>query len=314
MTTSFSAQKVFALLLVAVLATAMLLVGCTPPTPPTPPEPEPPNTICSDGFDTQYCSFYDCFDGTEVDRTKWDFQYGDGSMYGNPGWGNNEQQYYREENAYVQDGCLHIVAQKEQFDNKPYTSSKLVTKGLFSQAYGRFEARIRLTKVAQGLWPAFWMMPQDSVYGGWPYSGEIDIMELKGRFPNQSSSAIHFGGKPHTYKYGEIQFENDADYTEFHLYSVDWTEEEIYFSVDGVVFAHFTKDQWWSNRAMDDDNAPFDQEFYMILNFAIGGNFDGGRVPPDEIFPVELVIDYVRVYPLENLPLVDGTEQETPQQ
>lgn len=297
-------------ILTAILICATLLlatVGCkgSEPNDDSAPDSVGP-TLNSDGFDEELCTFFDTFDGDEIDRTKWAFQTGDGSDYGIPGWGNNEQQYYREENAELVDGCLVINAYRESFGGKKYTSSKLVTNKLFSQKYGRFEARIKLSHAEQGLWPAFWMMPEKSVYGGWPKSGEIDIMELKGRFPKIASSAIHYG-TPHTYDYGEYTFKEDTDITDFHLYTIDWYQNEIRMSIDGEVYRTYSAGKWFSSSVSENDQAPFDQEFFLILNLAIGGNFDGGRVPANDKMPAQLVIDFVRVYDLKTIPLLNET-------
>lgn len=252
-------------------------------------------------------SFHDEFDGDEVDLTKWTFQNGDGSDYGIPGWGNNEKQYYRAENATVEDGLLKITARVEEYGGKKYTSAKLVTQGIFSQTYGRFEARIMLTSALEGLWPAFWMMPADSEYGGWPRSGEIDIMEIKGRIPDNVSSTLHFGN-PHNYIYKNYQYPNNGKITDFHVYAVDWTPESMKFSVDGEVYHIIRSGQWYTDGKGGGENpdAPFDEDFFIILNLAVGGNFDGGRTPPDDMMPAQLWVDYVRVYDLDYLLAENG--------
>ncbi len=236
-----------------------------------------------------------------VDLDKWDFQTGTGSQYGLDGWGNNEQQYYQEENASVQDGKLVIEANKEMVNGKPYTSSRLFTKPTFQKKYGKFEARMKLPE-GDGFWPAFWMMPQDDVYGAWASSGEIDIMEAKGRFPHESSGAIHYGGVApnNSFSGGAQEFENGDSITNFHVYSVEWEPGEIRWYVDGELF--HTENSWTSVGANQPAKyafpAPFDQEFYMILNLAVGGNFDGGRTPDDSELPAQMEVDYVRVYEL----------------
>ncbi len=254
-------------------------------------------------------SFHDEFHGSAVDTAKWDYQEGDGTEYNNPGWGNKEEQYYRRENARVENDCLIITAQVEdeqtqQELGKKYTSCKMVTKGLFSQTYGRFEARIKLTKALEGLWPAFWLMPEDGVYGGWPRSGEIDIMELKGRLPGQASSAAHYkDGGANRYHSANYVFEG-TDITDFHVYALDWTPEYLKFSVDGVVYHTFEAKDWTTTPSTDvppTETSPYDQDFFILLNFAVGGNFDGGRTPADEDMPAEMWVDYVRVYTLEYL-------------
>ncbi|MFW6298526.1 MAG: glycoside hydrolase family 16 protein [Bacillota bacterium] len=230
-----------------------------------------------------------------VDMDKWDFQTGTGEEYGLTGWGNNEAQYYREENARVEDGRLIIEALHENHEGMDYTSARLWTKPTFDQTYGRFEAKIKLP-VGDGLWPAFWMLPQDDVYGGWAASGEIDIMEAKGRLPMQSTGAIHYGGSwpDNTYEHGEYAFPEDRSIADFNVYAIEWEEEEIRWYVNDEHM--HTASSWYTEG--HDFPAPFDQDFYLLLNLAVGGNFDDGRMPPDSLFddPVQMEVEYVRVY------------------
>lgn len=237
-------------------------------------------------------------DATGLDMDLWGYQNGDGSEYGIPGWGNNEQQYYQEENSYVEEGLLYIEAELDTVGGKAYTSSKIVTNTKFSQAFGRFEARIMLP-AGDGLWPAFWLMPEDSVYGGWARSGEIDILEAKGRLVDQVSGAIHYGGSwpNNTYQHGSYDFAEGESITDFHVYAVEWTDTSIKWFVDDDLVWEAT--DWYSEG--NEFPAPFDQEFFMILNLAVGGNFDGNRLPDSSIFDedVVMVIDYVRVFQYE---------------
>ncbi len=230
-----------------------------------------------------------------VDLDKWGFQIGTGAAYGLTGWGNDEAQYYREENARVEDGRLIIEARKETFGGMRYTSARLWTKPTFHQTYGRFEAKIKLP-VGDGLWPAYWMMPQEDVYGGWAASGEIDIMEAKGRFPNQSTAALHFGGAwpNNTHTHQTYQFPTNLSIADFNVYAVEWEEEVIRWYVNDRLIK--TSTSWYTEG--HDFPAPFDQDFYLLLNLAIGGSFDGGVLPPDSLFdePVLMEIEYVRVY------------------
>ncbi|MBQ6995432.1 MAG: glycoside hydrolase family 16 protein [Lachnospiraceae bacterium] len=247
----------------------------------------------------------DEFDGDALDTTKWDYMYGNGGEYGNSGWGNNEWQYYlsREENIRVEDGKLIIAAVKED-SAMPYTSARIRTitnrgETLFATTYGRVEARIKMP-VGEGIWPAFWMLPvDDSIYGKWAASGEIDIMEAKGRLPQQFSGAAHFGGTwpNNTYETQEYVFPNGTDITDYHLYSVEWEPGEIRWYVDNECF--FTLDNWFSKDAagtMHEAPAPFDVPFYIILNMAVGGNFDPEADVDKTEFPVEMEVDFVRVY------------------
>ncbi|MEJ0089859.1 MAG: family 16 glycosylhydrolase [Limisphaerales bacterium] len=239
----------------------------------------------------------DEFDGNSINANNWTFDIGNGSG----GWGNNELEYYtsRPENVYVSDGLLHIVARQESYGGRNYTSAKLKTSGLFSKKYGRFEFRAKLPQ-GQGYWPALWMMPQNSAYGGWASSGEIDVMENKGRLPANVLGTIHFGGTwpNNVHSSGpSYNFPAGDSVTNFHTYAVEWTTNAIRWYVDDHLFQ--TQTSWWSSGGSYP--APFDQAFYIIMNLAIGGNFDGN---PDgtTIFPQEMQVDYVRVYNLVTVP------------
>lgn len=247
----------------------------------------------------------DEFDGDALDTTKWDYQYGNGGEYGNPGWGNYEMQYYlnREENVRVEDGKLIITAVKEE-SAMPYTSARIRTitnKGdvLFATTYGRVEARIKMP-AQEGLWPAFWMLPADtSIYGAWAASGELDIMEAKGRLSDRIGGTAHFGRSwpNNTYQNEEYVFQDGTDITDFHLYSMEWEPDEIRWYVDNECY--FTLNDWYSEDASGtayEHPAPFDVPFYIILNMAVGGTFDSEADLDNAEFPAEMEVDFVRVY------------------
>ncbi|MBC7827001.1 MAG: glycoside hydrolase family 16 protein [Chitinophagaceae bacterium] len=221
------------------------------------------------------------------DSTKWSYDYG-GS-----GWGNNELQFYtakRKENAWVKNGHLIIEARKEDFKNKKYTSARMVSKNKGDWKYGRFEIKARLPK-GKGIWPAIWMLPTKSVYGGWPKSGEIDIMEFVGYMPDSVFGSIHTGLFNHsigTQKTKGLAFKDLA--TAFHVYAIEWMEGKISFFVDGEKYLQF------DNNKSGSGAWPFDQEFHIILNIAVGGNWGGKQGVDDSIFPQTMEIDYVRVY------------------
>lgn len=273
----------------------------------------------ADAPDGWKLSWSDEFDGKEIDRTKWDFDLGNGfySYDANTwisGWGNEELQYYTRdaENAFVKDGMLHIRAVKESRDGCGYTSARMKTKKrdgttLFAQKYGRFEFRAKCPK-GQGVWPALWMLPAEEKYGGWAASGEIDVLEAKGHEPNTILGTIHFGGKWPTNAHAgkSLQLPASGTIADFHTYAVEWEPGEIRWLFDGKAYS--TQSFWWSNKidgkqvappAKEADlnpwPAPFDQPFYLIMNVAVGGRFPG---KPDKstLFPVEMVVDYVRVY------------------
>ncbi len=235
----------------------------------------------------------DEFGGGSINTNHWTFDIGTGPPY--PGWGNSELEYYtsRSQNAYVSNGLLHIVAQSESYNGSSYTSAKLKTLGLFSQADGRFEFRAKLPQ-GQGYWPALWMMPRDSVYGGWAASGEIDVMENNGNDPTTVLGTIHFGGQwpDQDQSYGPpFTFPVGDSVTNFHVYALEWTSNAISWYVDSQLYE--TQTYWWSSGGSYP--APFDQPFYLIMNLAVGGNFVGNP-NGSTVFPGEMQVDYVRVY------------------
>ncbi|MGD8781346.1 MAG: glycoside hydrolase family 16 protein [Ignavibacteria bacterium] len=229
----------------------------------------------------------DEFDGTSLDTTKWSCQIGN-----RRGWGNNEKQYYRAENAVVNDGLLTIIAKQESFEGFDYTSARIHTINKGDWKYGKIEMRAKMP-IGQGIWPAFWMMPTKSVYGGWPVSGEIDIMEYLGHETKIVHGTLHYGDKPpnNIYTGKPDTLESGNFHEEFHTFSVVWEEGKFQWFVDGELYQTQTK---WNTVAAPFP-APFDKEFHIILNMAVGGNWPGY---PDETteFPQEYIIDYVRVY------------------
>lgn len=273
----------------------------------------------------------DEFEGTEVDRSKWDFDIGNGFFdYRThswiPGWGNEELQYYTDlpSNVVVKDSILTIKAIKESLHGCGYTSARLTTKkregpALFAKRYGRFEFRAKVP-YGKGLWPALWMLPVSEKYGGWAASGEIDVMEIVGEVPTQVLGSVHFGsGFPHrelvTHTHTLAHASTVADW---HTYAVEWIPGEMKWFVDDLHWA--TQSFWWSSSRRDDTGglpprrssdinpwpAPFDEDFYLIMNVAVGGNFPG-HPNPQTVFPAEMQVDYVRVYDK-----IEGYESLTP--
>lgn len=238
----------------------------------------------------------DEFDGPDIDLQNWEHMIGDGTDYGLPsGWGNNELQYYtnRITNSYIEDGMLRIIARKERYRGFDYTSARLRTKGLRQFQYGRIEARMRLPS-GKGIWPAFWMLPEDSRYGGWAASGEIDVMEAI-NIPSKVHGTIHFGGAwPNNTSNGGSYAPGHDLSTEFHVYAVEWEPDRLTWFLDGHEYHSVTSDQWWSENGDGNPRAPFDQPFHLLLNIAVGGNWPG---PPDSStqFPQTLQVDWVRV-------------------
>ena len=246
----------------------------------------------------------DEFNGKEVDTSRWDFQLGTGSQYGLEGWGNNELQYYRKENASVKDGNLVLEARKENYEGMAYTSARLRTvkddgTELFTKTYGRIEARIKMPK-GNGIWPAFWLLPATTDYGVWASSGEIDILEAKGRLPNRVYGTVHFGQAWPGNKYtgGMYKFPDAGTIADYHVYTLEWEPGILRWLVDGNKY--YETSQWWSLGAGESEPyaypAPFDKPFYILLNFALGGNYDGGVAPEDYDLPAQMLVDWVRVY------------------
>jgi len=238
----------------------------------------------------------DEFDGGSLDTSVWERQIGDGSNYGlPPGWGNNELQYYTdfEFNSFVQDGSLHIAVFDIPFAGSPYSSARLRTLGNFDFRYGKIEARIKLPK-GQGLWPAFWLLPTNSPYGGWASSGEIDVMEAVNQMTTVHGT-LHFGSPwPNNASAGGTV--GGLDYSQdYHVYAVEWEPDQFRWSVDGQVYRTLTNNAWFSTAATSNPRAPFDSDFHLLLNVAVGGNFPGDP-NGSASFPQEMLVDYVRVY------------------
>ncbi|MBR1931407.1 MAG: family 16 glycosylhydrolase [Lachnospiraceae bacterium] len=253
----------------------------------------------------------DEFDGDGIEPEKWDFQYGNGSLYGVQFWGNNEEQYYtsREENARVEDGKLLITAirEEERFRGMQYTSARMRTitntgEVLYATTYGRVEARIKLP-AGDGIWPAFWMLPTDqTAYGAWAASGEIDIMEVRGRLPRVVNGTLHYGGPypGNTYTNESYELPAENDVTDYHVYAVEWEPEEIRWFVDDICYFKMSSEEWYCKSGGEvkdvSDAAPFDVPFNIILNVAVGGNFDPEADMSGTVFPATMEVDYVRVY------------------
>ncbi len=227
--------------------------------------------------------------GVSPDAAKWDFDIGVGPN--NDGWGNAELEYYtnRPNNASLDgNGNLAITARRELYSGSAFTSARLKTMGLFQQAYGRFEARIK-TPWGPGIWPAFWLLGSDVETTGWPLCGEIDILEVRGQKPNIMNGTLHgpgySGGASITKSFA---LENDRFDVEFHLFAVEWGSDYIDFFVDNTLYQRLTPDNVTGEWV-------FDHPFFIILNVAVGGNYLG--FPTNQTpFPQSMLVDYVRVY------------------
>ncbi len=243
------------------------------------------------GWVPTWCEEFD-YTGA-VNATKWRHQTGGG------GFGNEELQYYtsRAENAYVDGEKLIITAIKETYYSQAYTSAKIWTQGIKNWKYGKFEMRAKLPAVP-GTWPAFWMMPKSSVYGSWPNSGEIDILEHTAYY-NLDTAVGSIHTEAYNHKIGtQISFSRHLDglTSGFHTYSVTWNEYSFSWYVDNYKYGTSTFNAAavaYGEMAVS-AAWPFDQEFYLIINLAMGGSM-GGTVDPGFTSDT-FEIDYVRVY------------------
>lgn len=277
----------------------------------------------------------DEFDGTELDTTKWEAQLGDGCDQGICGWGNGEFQNYtaEEENLTVSDGTLKITARRDIVVNGDtmivggdttivdainYTSSRIRTLGKGDWTYGRFEVRAKLP-TGQGMWPAIWLLFSEPTYGVWAASGEIDIMEAIGSEPGEIFGTLHYGGPaPANVFAGEArQLVAGLFNEDFYVFTVEWDRVErsvdengepvegvdIRWYLNNVLYQVQTEADWFTTGANGEDEdaenynpiAPFDHDFHMILNVAVGGILPGA---PDAstFFPQTMEVDFVRVY------------------
>jgi beta-glucanase (GH16 family) len=237
-------------------------------------------------------TWHDEFDGPQLDATKWSY------VTGGNGWGNNELETYtdRRENAYLDQGMLVIKVLRERFTGtdhleRQFTSARLQTREKFAQAYGKFEARIKIPS-GNGIWPAFWMLGDDFDVSGWPACGEIDIAENIGREPSTVHGTVHFPGFSADHGLtGDYTLPNGQRLADdFHVFGVEWEPDLIRWYIDSRLY--FTV-----SRA----NLPprvrwiFDHPFYLLLNVAVGGNWPGNPGQTSS-FPQTMLVDYVRVY------------------
>jgi beta-glucanase (GH16 family) len=229
-------------------------------------------------------------DGSAPDARKWAIQTG-----GN-GWGNNELEYYtaRPQNVQISGGNLVITSLKEDYTGpdqvtQHYTSARMQTKGLFSQQYGRFEARIKIPK-GQGMWPAFWMLGTDIDTNPWPACGEIDIMENIGKEPAILHGSLHGPGYAPGNVTASYALPTGALGDDYHLYAVEWEAQQVRFYVDSTLYATFAPSNLPSGSPWE-----FQKPFFLLLNLAVGGDWPGN---PDSTtqFPQQMLVDYVRVY------------------
>ena len=235
--------------------------------------------------------------GSPPSAATWEFDLGDGSAIGLPGWGNNEREWYTDDAANVAlDGEGHLSITVREADGSldcyygpcEYTSARLLTKDRFEFQHGRLEARLRVPG-GFGLWPAFWLLGSNVDEVGWPMSGEIDVMEHMGRRPNEVLGALHGPGYSGS---GSISGRVDAGAPvtdAFHTVALEWEPGRLTWFLDGAPF-HLV-----SRQDVAPNDWVFEQPFFMLLNVAVGGNL-GGPVFPDTVFPARMLVDYVRLY------------------
>jgi beta-glucanase (GH16 family) len=228
----------------------------------------------------------DEFDGAAINTNIWTYDLGGG------GWGNNELEYYTNSanNSFVTGGMLHLVARRQSVGSYDYTSARMKSQGLYSFTYGRLEWRAQFP-AGVGFWPALWLLGTNISSIGWPNCGEIDVFENTGTNSLFVQSSIHSGSDAS----GIYNF-FDGGVTNFHTYTLDWTTNVMLFYVDGHLFESQTS---W-NSAAGPYPFPFNQPFFLIMNFAIGGNYVSNPTSTDinahSVFPSEVLVDYVRVY------------------
>jgi beta-glucanase (GH16 family) len=278
------------------LATALLGLCCGGPNPPVADRPAPPPASGAPAtFTLVWSDEFDAPAGTPIDPLKWTHDVG------GHGWGNNQLEYDTESVSNAShdgEGRLVITARRERFTGRDgvtreYTSARIITKGKFEHAYGRFEARIQLP-VGRGIWPAFWMLGADIDRVGWPACGEVDIMENVGHEASSNHGSLHgpgySGATPMTGVFSLPGGQRFAD--GFHVFAIEWEPAAVRWYVDGALYQTRTPSSLPAGTRW-----VFDHPFFVILNVAVGGNWPGS---PDAatVFPQEMRVDWVRVHKL----------------
>lgn len=271
-------KKIQSMKIILGCAAVALLTGC---------EPNQNQEIDQRNWQLSWSDEFNGANGDSPDASKWGFDIGTGSN----GWGNQELQYYtnRTQNAAMDgNGNLVITALRENYNGSQYTSARLKTKGLFSQTYGRFEARLK-TPYGQGIWPAFWLLGDNVDQVGWPNCGEIDIMEQRGQFPSIVNGTIHGPGySAGNAITGSYALQNDRFDNGFHVFAMEWDAEKVDFFADGYLYKRIARSEVPGEWV-------YDHSFFMILNVAVGGNYVGFPNNGTPL-PQKMTIDYVRVY------------------
>jgi len=260
------------------ISLSMLLSGC---------EEQAVQTLPERSWTLTWSDDFEGIAGSSPDKLKWTYDIGTG----NNGWGNSELEYYTNRTSNVQlngEGQLVITARKESYSGSGYTSARIKTQGLFSQTFGRFEARIK-TPTGPGIWPAFWLLGDNITEVSWPQCGEIDIMEQRGQQPAITHGSVHgpgyYGANAITKSYGLMTGRFDTD---FHIYAIEWGEDYIDFFIDEYLYQRIQPSDLTGEWV-------FNKPFFIILNVAVGGNYVGYPTTGTP-FPQSMIIDYVKVY------------------
>jgi len=242
-------------------------------------------TTSPDSYDGMTLVWEDDFQGNSLNLSNWSYEIGTGTN----GWGNNEIQYYRKENATLKEGHLVITAKKETFEGRSYTSSRLVTKDKKQFRYGRIDVRAVMPK-GQGLWPALWMLGSNFETVGWPACGEIDIMEMIGGNSRENTvhGTVHWENNGTRAQYGgENKISSGTLADKFHVFSIVWDSTSIRWYIDNQ--------QYHIIDTTPGELDEFRRNFFFIFNVAVGGDWPGS---PDNTttFPQHMIVDYVRVF------------------
>ncbi|WP_400191407.1 family 16 glycosylhydrolase [Hymenobacter sp. B81] len=267
------------------LGLVLSLLACTedPPKPLPAPAATEPNAAPRDYAAYTQLVAADEFDGSALNAQRWEYEVRDD-------WFNNEKQATTNspDNLYLTGGQLHIQARRERLRHREFTSARIVTRGKWNFGYGRLDVRAKLPQ-GKGIWPAIWMLGANEPTVGWPACGEIDIMELRGSQPNRNVTTVHYGSSAATrqLKGSSYQLPSGSFADDFHTFSLVRSKDQLRWFVDGTPVYTITP--------ADASPYPFNLPFYLILNVAVGGDFDGDPAPT-EPFPKEMVVDYVRFY------------------
>ena len=264
-----------------------ILILCVPALPSVAESAGPEYDLSSLNYELVWADEFDT-DGLP-DPARWTYNTG-----GN-GWGNGEQQYYMAEgNAAVEDGILTIELREEKKDySSYYTSARMLTQNLGDWLYCKIEARAKLPS-GRGTWPAIWMLPTDRVYGDWPASGEIDIMEHVGYDPDVVVQSIHTKKTNGGSAISRSTLVPGAR-EEFHVYGLEWLPDRIIFTIDGEQTHTYEKPETAKGEQVS-SVWPFDQRMHLLMNLAWGGSWGGREGTDKKCLPAKLEVDYVRVY------------------